>query len=336
MTGPGRIHWVSPLPPAPTDIAEYTRRLIPHLAARAELVLWTDAEAWEPGLEALAPPGRVRVRRFDPKAPLPFAADALGGHAGPAAVFFHMGNSWVFHGGILALAARQPGVLVLHDLALREALRDLVLNGRWPERRLREAARRWYGHEAQADIDALLAGRATGAADLARAPLWEAALGRATGVLTHTGPAADAVAARRAVPVYRLPLPFPAGDGAPNPERDGDRDGDGDGSGGGPLRLVQFGHVGPNRRLEQVFEAIARVKGRVAVEIDVFGKLWDEAHLARAAAKLGIAEHVRFRGFAPEVELDAALARAHCVTKLRPPSMGEASGSQLRSGRAAA
>ena len=45
---------------------------------------------------------------------------------------------------------------------------------------------------------------------------------------------------------------------------------------------------------------------------------------------VGLADRVRIHGFVPEPELDARLAEAHLVFNLRYPTMGEASGSQLR------
>ena len=45
------IHWVSPLLPAETDIAHYTRRILPALCARADVTLWTDATTWDRELD---------------------------------------------------------------------------------------------------------------------------------------------------------------------------------------------------------------------------------------------------------------------------------------------
>jgi hypothetical protein len=57
-----RIHWFSPLAPARTDIAHYTGRLLPALAARASVTLWTSQPHWYSGLKRHA-----TVRRFDPE-----------------------------------------------------------------------------------------------------------------------------------------------------------------------------------------------------------------------------------------------------------------------------
>lgn len=310
-----RIHWVSPLPPAETDIAAYTARILPALAARAEVVLWTDAEAWEPALEAHA-----TVRRYDAGAHFPMPLEGLAPQAeGAEAAFFHIGNSWIFHAGPLNLARRVPGVVVLHDLALQDLMRGLIENRHFDAAIYRAEMERWYGPRGAETADAILADRLRPADAAARMPFFEVAFRCATAVLTHTEPGFARLSARRALPVYALDLPY-----APGPERPAARAAD------GPLRLVQFGYLAPNRRLDQVLEALALVRDRLAFELDVFGTLWDEPHVRAKIGELGLADRVRLRGFAPEAELDAALAAAHLVFNLRSPSMGEASGSQLR------
>jgi len=144
-------------------------------------------------------------------------------------------------------------------------------------------------------------------------------------VLTHTHAAAQAVAARGILPAYRLDLPFRA-TGAARSDR----------SMQGPLRLVQFGHIGPNRRLEQVLEALAGMGPDFDFVLDIAGKIWNPDLIDARCNALGIAGKVRRHGYIPEADLDFLLSRAHLVFNLRHPTMGEASGSQLRIWNAAA
>lgn len=343
-----RVHWISPLPPEPTDIAEYTRRLLPALAERAEVVLWTDQR--DVDLEIAR---AVRLRRFDAAANLPMdmrrlgaprrAGDGRWGDGGWAeAVFIHLGNNARFHGSMLRLAARVSACLVLHDLSLVDMLAGAAAAGHVTRRAVLDESARFYGAEGRVAMTAILDGKApaeTRAGGLSREdlyaamPHWEAATGRAVSLLTHTGPAFKTVAARDFLPTYRLELPYPASAAKPEARRAAD----------GPLKLVQFGHIFPNRRLLEVLEALAMVvPGRAAAgeavdfELRVMGRVWDEALVRRKITELGLEDRVRLMGFVEEARLDASLREAHLVLNLREPTVGEASGSQLRLWNAAA
>ncbi len=309
-----RLHWVGPLPPAETDIAAFTARILPALAERAEVVLWTDAESWDPGLERHA-----TVRRYDAGAHEPLPLTGLPPVDGPEIPVFQIGNSWLYHAGPLNLARRVPGVVALHDLALQDLFRGLIEHGHFDPAVYRADMAAWYGKAGARTAEDVLADRVRPHVVAPQMPAFELALPRAVGALLHTEAGIEAVARRGLVPAYGLDLPFPPGAPA-TPERAAD----------GPLRLVQFGYIAPNRRLDQVLEALAAVRDRLDFRLEVFGTLWDEPHVRGKIAELAIADRVTFRGFAPEAELDRALAAAHLVFNLRHPTMGEASGSQLR------
>ena len=67
------------------------------------------------------------------------------------------------------------------------------------------------------------------------------------------------------------------------------------------------------------------------LHVDVYGDILDEEKQLRALIRsLDLKKHVTLHGFAPEARLDEALAAAHLAINLRYPTMGEASGSQLR------
>ncbi|MFC6640142.1 glycosyltransferase family protein [Sulfitobacter sediminilitoris] len=159
-----------------------------------------------------------------------------------------------------------------------------------------------------------------------RYPGFELALTRAVSVLTHTPVARDAVDATGTVPTYLLDLPFRFSAQTPAVIR----------SGIGPMRLVQFGYTGPNRRLQNVLEALAELKGEVDFHLDVMGKLWDPGYITARIRELGLVHNVTLHGFVEEYELDEKLNAAHLVFNLRNPTMGEASGSQMRIWNAAA
>jgi glycosyltransferase involved in cell wall biosynthesis len=91
-----------------------------------------------------------------------------------------------------------------------------------------------------------------------------------------------------------------------------------------------FGYLGTNRRLESVLEAIASFPDRHRMRLTILGELEQPEMIGERIRSLGLGDTVDVRGFVPETELDAELDRSHLAVNLRYPSMGEASGSQLR------
>lgn len=309
------IHWVSPLPPAQTDIAHYTARILPALSARAEVILWTDAPDWDLALERYC-----TVKRFDPDTVLPRDFTAARRGTGPEMIFVHIGNSWVYHAGLMRLVQHMPAIVVLHDLAIQELMIEAVEYEEWEASAYLSGMEKWYGTAGLATAQACLAKDEKGSAISAQMPGFELVLDKARAVLTHTAVARDAVTARLPhLPCPLLALPFEIGPAPATPPRRT-----------GPLRLLQFGWIGPNRRLEQVLEALAGMPADFDYRLDVMGKIWNPDIIHAKLASLDLGDRVRLHGFVPEAVLDDALRQADLVLNLRHPSMGEASGSQLR------
>ena len=315
QTSKPKVHWVSPLPEAETDIAHYTARILPELAAACDLTLWTDARDWDRSLEAHCP-----VRYLDPDRVLPHDFARAGRGSGPDAVFVHIGNSWVFHSGLLRLVRRIPSIVVLHDLAIQELCFDAMHNRRLSRATYEAEMSRWHGPAGLAAARAVFDGQMRPIELSHSHPGFELTLDRAVSVLAHTPAAFQAVQATGIAPAYHLDLPFRPSDRAAPAAR----------ATTGPLRFVQFGYIGPNRRLEQVLEALSPLRHEIDFRFDIMGNVWDPSHVQARLDALGLADRVRIHGFVPEPELDARLAEAHLVFNLRYPTMGEASGSQLR------
>jgi hypothetical protein len=104
-----KINWFSPLPPARSGIAHYAMQVLPVLAARHEVIIWTDQDQVAPEVHQIA-----RVARYDPAAP-PWRELNNG-----TVSIYHMGNHPEFHGGIWRVSAQQAGIVVLHDLCLQD------------------------------------------------------------------------------------------------------------------------------------------------------------------------------------------------------------------------
>jgi len=112
-----RVAFVSPMPPAPTGVATYSRAVLDGLGAigyrRPIDVLWP-----------VGPRDEVAVRTY-------------------GLAVYHIGNNLEFHGEIYRFAIARPGIVVLHDLGLDEMVRGLLVEGDPAGHRAwREAARR--------------------------------------------------------------------------------------------------------------------------------------------------------------------------------------------------
>lgn len=309
------IHWISPLPPAETDIAHYTHRILPPLTERADITLWTDALSWSPELAE-----QCDVRTFNPgKINAGEMREAAKGSAGGEAIFVNMGNSGIFHAGFLQLIRRIPTIVVLHDLALQEMYLQTISKGLMSLDEYLDDMEQWYGEAGREEARLCWAGKLSAYELGERLPGFEILMNNAVAVVTHTATAHAAVSRRSFVPAYQLELPYKA-----RPTASSER------STSGPLRLMQFGYIGPNRRLENILEALAELGPGFDFVFDICGKLWDPDRIKLRCAQLGLTGKVNFNGFVSEPELDDMLARAHLVFNLRNPTMGEASGSQLR------
>jgi glycosyltransferase involved in cell wall biosynthesis len=97
-----------------------------------------------------------------------------------------------------------------------------------------------------------------------------------------------------------------------------------------PFRLICFGHLGPNRRLDALLESLCNFPEREQFRLAIYGDIWEAGRLRQRIASLGLDQLVTLHGFVSDAEIDAALAEAHLAVNLRYPTMGEASLSQLQ------
>lgn len=295
-----RLVWFSPLSPAKTDIANYTVRVVDELRRRAQVELVDTGGAARQSARTL--------NRSD-------------------LCLYQIGNNPDFHGPILSAAAAHPGVIVLHDRAINELCFGMTEPADMDEAAHRQDYRTvmacWHGRDGLAAARRVLDGTLPIATSALHYPLFESALHRALGAVTHNRDVADEVrAAFPHLPVLCLPLPYPQP--AQRPAMPALRGPD------QPLRLVMFGFMNANRRACEVIEAWAASPWRDRFTLDIAGEAVDRARLDATAARLGLAEQVRHHGFVAEADLDALIRSADLVLNLRNPSMGEASGSQLR------
>jgi len=316
-----KLNWFSPLPPAATDVAHFTTRVLPALSSRAKVTLWTPSEARasarapiEPALSKLAD-----VHLFDPhniKWQDLNRADAC---------IYNIGNNPIFHGAIWELARRHAGIVILHDTRLHNFFDGLYrVQGRDLPGYL-AVMNFYYGEDGLRDGADCYRTEARNIKEMAeKYPLTEHALENSLGVIVHTEQAFAELREHTGRSVAYLPLPFasPGESGSRLPGARGHSE---------KYRLVMFGYIARNRRLEAVLQALQGMPERERFHLDVFGEILDnEDEIKSQIRELGLKKLVTLRGFVPEEKLDEALSQTDLAINLRYPTMGEASGSQLR------
>ena len=312
-----KLNWFSPLPPSATDIAHFTTRVAPALAARAQLALWTNEAKVDQKVKNLATLRPFRLDRMK-------WADLNRADA----CLYNMGNNPLFHGAIWQLAREHAGIVILHDTRLHHFFDGLY---RVQSRNLaayQAVMEFYYGDEGRRDAADCFLNEARNINEMAeKYPLTEHALENSLAIVVHTRQAFAELGQNQARPVAYLPLPFAAPPSKQARFREPSKSGIADQL----IRLAMFGYIGRNRRLDAILTALQGMSERERFRLDVFGEILDnEKGIKKKIRDLGLQDLVTLHGFVSEEKLDDALSRADLAINLRHPTMGEASGSQLR------
>lgn len=315
-----KIAWFSPLPPEHSDIANFTARLAADLQATFETRFFTETAGGflEPAeradypaeLGGIAPTLLPVLNRLD----LPV---------------YNLGNNPSFFSHTWFLSQSKPGIVVLHDLKLhhffegiyRERLGDMATYLRVMKRHYGqigyEAGVAYWRQEVSIDFMA------------EHFPMTEWALSGALAVVVHTVHSLKVVQSLTSTPVVLAPLPYqPRATLRPSPLPDEPRTGTMPVS--KPARLVIFGYLNVNRRVVEFLEALAAMPERARFDLQILGTVFHRAEVEAAVDRLHLRSQVTLHGYVSEEVLEAALDRADLAINLRYPTMGEASGSQLR------
>jgi len=306
-----KLNFFSPLPPTRSEIARLTTNLLPLLAEKAEVVVWSSEPQWDPTAEKHA-----TVRHYDPAHP-PWRALSEAD-----VTFYQMGNDPRYHHAIWRVSRQHPGIVILHDLMLQHFFAGLLHHDLGLSRRqYLEMVERHHGVQgrvlAESHLHGLLSTEELGQ----QCPLTGGATENALAVVVHSEAAYRLVSG--ALPAAYLPLcvcaPAPAekpavrSAGVPQP----------------PYRISLFGYLGPNRRLPALLRALANFAQRDRFRLNIYGTIEGGEKILQLIGRLGLGDLVAMHGFVHQDELDEALRRTDLVVNLRNPSMGEASASQL-------
>jgi glycosyltransferase involved in cell wall biosynthesis len=235
---------------------------------------------------------------------------------------YHIGNNPDAHGWIVDVLRKRPGVVVLHDFVLHHLVSGITL-GRRNGNAYLDAMEREAGV-----VGRLLA---HGVMDKRIPPLWESrpedfplageVLRLATGLIAHSRYVEErSRESGFAGPVWRIP--HPAWEHAPvEPAR----------VDGSPL-IGSFGNVNASKRIPQLLEAFARLRGeRPEARLLLVGAVSPGFDLDRRLTRLGLTgEGIVREPYVAEERLWSLMAACDVCVNLRSPTMGETSGSVIR------
>ena len=287
-----RVAFFSPLPPARSGIADYSEALLDSLRYLADVEVFSNsAQPFDP-------------TRFD-------------------VALYQVGNNG-YHDFVYETALRHPGVVVMHESNLHHLIADLTIrrdnwdayvgecayNGGEPARAYAERVRKL---EVGPDYEGLSMTRRL--------------LESARGVIVHSRfMEAEIRAAGYPGPIAVIPH------GAWIPE--GDRNGWRCKLGLDevtPLAGI-FGYLKPYKRISESLRAFRRLVRLVPnARMILVGEPHSEFPIEPLIRTMGLSAHVRILGFAPIEDFVGYLAACDIVLNLRYPTVGESSGTLLRS-----
>ena len=316
-----KIAWFTPYHPQ-SSIGNYSQEAVAGLREEDEVFLFAPAAGVTPPPRADGGPVEtVGDGPYDDLAQRLQSCDV---------VVYNLGNHHYNHRMVYEVAIRHPGIVVLHDLVMRDFFRH-------------------YHHSQQNDADwlarhilysnGLTAGPLTPATaqrcrrksddeDFAlEYPMFESAIHRCLGVIVHSEYSRERVANACSSPVVMLDFPphgpciryAPAA--GPKPSQQS-----------GKTQILTFGVLNPNKLIHKVIEQIGQSRYlRDNVTYAIIGE-GDKKYMRRLRELIiarGLSQIVTLTGWLSDADLWRQLTRADLVVNLRNPHMGESSGSLL-------
>ena len=287
-----RVAFFSPLPPARSGIADYSEALIESLKPLVELEVFSGPEQpFDPA-------------RFD-------------------IALYQVGNNG-YHDFVYETALRHPGVVVMHESNLHHLIADLTIRRDDWDAYVSECE---YNGGAAAREFAERVRRLEVGPDYEGLPMTRRLLESARGVVVHSRFMLDEM---RAAGFSGPAAVIPHGAWIPEADRNGYREKLGLDE-ATPLVGI-FGFLKPYKRIAESLRAFRRlVRLAPNARMILVGEPHPEFPLETMIRSMGLSAHVRILGFAPIEDFVGYLGACDIVLNLRYPTVGESSGTLLRS-----
>jgi glycosyltransferase involved in cell wall biosynthesis len=322
-----RLAWFTPMPPSRSGIAAYSEEILPILATRFQLDVFTTP----------LDPGQPRP---DGHPPVFEAHNFAWKHfTSPYdLIVYQLGNA-MCHGFMWPHLFRHPGLVVLHDGQLHHSrARQLLAHGRGDDYRAEFRANHPGAPE---DAAELVIG------DLADSafyfwPMLRLVLESARHVAVHAPRLAESLSEEYGIEVgtIRMGVADPRAQRIPAADTDDPIQAEHERRrairaryGLSPSHVVfaAFGFVTPEKRIPQILNALQRVlRSEPSAHLLLVGSETDHYDALAEARALGVDAHVTLTGYVPDDEVAVHLAAADVCLCMRWPTGRETSASWLR------
>jgi glycosyltransferase involved in cell wall biosynthesis len=306
-----RIAWFTPFS-THSAIGKYSRVIVEELARSHAVELFVPRLGGEDkSRQAVVP-----LHWID-KEPTP---DLLGRLKSFDVAVYNFGNHVGNHLAIHEYSRCHPGIVVLHDLVMRDYWSNLLYQARSSPESFFQLHDLYYPDLPASQFDESLEN-----ADRLKCPLFEPFLAASLGVIVHSKFAETAVAKVTPIPVANLDFPLdPEAVTVRRPARRRN----------GPVRMISFGHLIRNKMVHAVVDCLGQ-KPNLAKEVEYLivgdGEPAYLAHLGNLIRHYQMENRVHLLGRKTDKELRAYLASADFAVNLRAPHLGESSWSLLDS-----
>ncbi len=307
-----KLNWFSPLLPAKTEIASYTWRILPELSKYAQIVLWTDQNSWDSKLEQYAQVEQYQHRHLN----------WLKINQADFNIY-HIGNNPLFHSKIWEISRLCPGIVVLHDLKLFDFFGEMYKAQQQNLNSYQNNKINLAGQKEQPIIKDFTDGILSSEYMAQNHPMTNLATEGMIGIVTHNQQVYQQLSENANHLVGYVPLPHQSTNNSKSYSKSV-------AVRRPPYKLIVFGYIGSNRRLDSILDALATLPEKDSFHLDIYGELSNLGNVQNKISALKLNKLIKIHGFVPEKVLESALDKADLALNLRYPSMGEASASQLR------
>lgn len=295
---------ITPWPPQQSGIAEYSLSLASLLSKKAEVCILTNAENPEPLNDVLV----VQLK-----------SDLIPNLQEYDAVIYQVGNNAQYHGFMLPILKKNPGIIHLHDMVLHHLVAELTIG----ENKLSayfDIIKMCYGEKISCQINSLFdKGICLWETEYVnKIPLFENIIKYANGLFLHSKYAAEKIQTRFPyLPLKIIPQIY-QGFTLSTPKELKDE-----------VSFGIFGHIIPQKKIPLSINAVyklAKKQTNLKFKLTIVGNHNDEIANMLDALDLSIKNFSYDYVISPNTQkFNALLQSMDAVIALRNPTMGETS-----------